>query len=114
MILVVGATGILGGEICRRLIDRGQSVRALTRTSSDVATVEGLCSARAEIVQGNLLGPASLQAQFDGASDSRQRSFSSLMLSYAKGDPIDMGQARHDFPFTLTSVREYAERVLTS
>lgn len=34
MILVVGATGLLGSEICRRLRERGRTVRALVRASS--------------------------------------------------------------------------------
>ena len=34
MILVAGATGVLGSEIVRRLLSRGQKVRALVRQSS--------------------------------------------------------------------------------
>ncbi|HEX7978528.1 MAG TPA: SDR family oxidoreductase [Gemmatimonadaceae bacterium] len=34
MILVVGATGLLGSEICRRLRERGRDVRALVRPDS--------------------------------------------------------------------------------
>jgi uncharacterized protein YbjT (DUF2867 family) len=34
MILVVGATGLLGSEICRRLRERGREVRALVRAGS--------------------------------------------------------------------------------
>jgi len=34
MILVVGATGLLGSEICRRLRERGRDVRALVRAGS--------------------------------------------------------------------------------
>ena len=30
MHLVVGATGLLGGEICRRLAEEGKPVKALT------------------------------------------------------------------------------------
>jgi nucleoside-diphosphate-sugar epimerase len=52
MILVVGATGLLGGEICRRLSERGQPVRALARRTSDTAMVQRLKSLGAEIVQG--------------------------------------------------------------
>ena len=35
MILVVGATGLLGGEICRLLAGRGNPVRALVRGTSN-------------------------------------------------------------------------------
>src|SRR2546426_9812538 len=44
MILVVGATGLLGGEICRRLSQRGRPVRALARPTSDTAKVRQLKS----------------------------------------------------------------------
>ena len=35
MILVVGSTGLLGSEICRRLRGRGKRVRALARRTAD-------------------------------------------------------------------------------
>ena len=40
MILVVGATGMLGSEICQRLAQRGEAVRALVRTTSSTEKVE--------------------------------------------------------------------------
>jgi uncharacterized protein YbjT (DUF2867 family) len=54
MILVAGATGTLGGEICRRLIARGTPVRALVRATSDTAKVEALRAAGCDIVVGDL------------------------------------------------------------
>lgn len=45
MILVVGATGLLGREICRSLRAAGQSVRALVRASSGLERVEALQAA---------------------------------------------------------------------
>ena len=42
MIWVVGATGFLGGEICRRLIGRQQRVRGLVRPTSAPETVKRL------------------------------------------------------------------------
>jgi len=68
MILVVGATGLLGGEICRRLRERGQTVRALTRQTSDTAKVRQLKSLGAEIVQGDLKNRASLDAACRGVA----------------------------------------------
>lgn len=40
MILVVGATGMLGGEICDQLTAAGHSIRALVRQTSDESRVE--------------------------------------------------------------------------
>jgi uncharacterized protein YbjT (DUF2867 family) len=54
MILVAGATGALGGEICRRLTARRQQVRALVRTTSTPAKVTALEAAGCEIAEGDL------------------------------------------------------------
>src|SRR5207245_4735193 len=61
MILVVGATGELGSAIVRRLLGRGERVRALVRKSSDASRVQELRGAGAETVEGDLKDPASLQ-----------------------------------------------------
>jgi uncharacterized protein YbjT (DUF2867 family) len=67
MDLVVGATGFLGGEICRRLAERGHAVRALVTSTSDPTRVEQLRGLGAEIVAGDLRDPASLAAACSGA-----------------------------------------------
>lgn len=59
-VLVVGATGLLGAEICDRLADRGTPPRALVRETSDSARVEALRELGAEIVVGDLRDRASL------------------------------------------------------
>jgi NADH dehydrogenase len=66
MVLVVGATGFLGGEICRRLAASGQPVRGLTRATSDGAAVDRLRALGAEVVRGDLRDRASLDAACDG------------------------------------------------
>lgn len=53
-----------------------------------------------------------LEAQRASAEDALLQSFSAVALSYAKGDTIDMEQMLQLFPVTLTSVQEYAERVV--
>jgi uncharacterized protein YbjT (DUF2867 family) len=68
MYLVAGATGHLGLEICRRLAERGQRVRALVRASSDRAAVDSLRGLGAEIVVGDLRDPASLDPACAGIS----------------------------------------------
>ena len=60
MNLVVGATGLLGSEICYLLRGRGSRVRALTRPTSDAGRLARLRDRGAEIVQGDLKDPASL------------------------------------------------------
>jgi NADH dehydrogenase len=60
MILVVGATGRLGGNIARVLLDRGQPVRVLVREDSRFD------DARAETVHGDLKDPSSLKRACQG------------------------------------------------
>src|SRR5947208_2630500 len=66
MILVVGATGFLGSEICRRLIERGEAVRGLVRETSDSATVAHLRTLGVETVVGDLRDRDSLDAACRG------------------------------------------------
>ena len=54
MDLVVGATGMLGREMCHLLRGRGRPVRAMVRQSSDPAVVAGSARLGAEIVHGDL------------------------------------------------------------
>lgn len=67
MILVVGATGLLGSEICRRLIERGHRVRGLVRRSSDAARVKSLEGLGVELSEGDLKDPDSLARACQGA-----------------------------------------------
>ena len=60
MILVVGATGRLGGEVARALLTRGHAVRVLVR---DGASFD---DARAETVRGDLNDPDSLRVACQG------------------------------------------------
>jgi len=69
MILIVGATGKLGGRIAAKLLTQGYSVRVLVRADSPseqlaaqgMATAPAaLAAAGAEIVTGDLLAPSSL------------------------------------------------------
>ena len=65
-ILVVGATGFLGTEICRQLTAMGKSVRGLVRESSDPAKVSRLQSFGVETVQGDVRDPSSLDKACQG------------------------------------------------
>jgi uncharacterized protein YbjT (DUF2867 family) len=68
MNLVVGATGFLGGEICRRLANSGRPVRALVRPTSEPAKIAGLEGIGAEIVRGDVNDRASLDAACKGVT----------------------------------------------
>jgi uncharacterized protein YbjT (DUF2867 family) len=66
MELVVGATGLLGTEICRRLRERGEEVRALVRSTSEQPKVDKLAEMGCEIVRGDLQDRRSLEAACEG------------------------------------------------
>jgi|SRR2546430_16951085 len=135
MILVVGATGLLGRDICRRLGAAGKPVRALVRRTADRAKVDELERSGATLVRGDLKDRASLEvvrafeqaggrpftvehvpeealrAQRTAATDPLQQSFAALMLAYALGNSIDMRSTLKTFPVPLVSVKEYARRI---
>jgi uncharacterized protein YbjT (DUF2867 family) len=61
MLLVTGASGNIGGELVRALVDAGQEVRALTRTARPPALPPGV-----QAVAGDLNQPDSLPAPLAG------------------------------------------------
>jgi uncharacterized protein YbjT (DUF2867 family) len=54
---------------------------------------------------------AALQAQKTSAADSLSESFAALMLNYAEGDNININEIRKVYPFRLTSVMDYVQRL---
>ena len=64
-VLLVGATGDLGGRTLLALRARGKVVRALVRPGSDVS---GLPKEGVEIVRGDMLDPPSLDPAMSGVS----------------------------------------------
>lgn len=55
---------------------------------------------------------AALREALARARDSREKSFAALMLAYAKGNAIPMEDTAGRFGVDLTSVRDYARRVV--
>jgi NADH dehydrogenase len=84
MILVVGSTGMVGSEICRRLAARGTPVRALVRATSALGKVAELQALGIETVVGDLRDPASLVAACSGVS-AVITTVSSMPFSYVPG-----------------------------
>jgi uncharacterized protein YbjT (DUF2867 family) len=68
MTLVVGATGLLGAEICRRVATAGKSFRAMVRKTSDPAKKNTLKQLGAELVEADLKDRALLDHACRGAT----------------------------------------------
>jgi len=92
MDLIVGATGILGTEICRLLRERGRQVKALVRESTDPGKLAPLEALGVQLVYGDLKHPPSLETACRGV-DSVVTTASST-LSRAPGDSIDTVDGR--------------------
>ena len=63
-VLMIGATGRLGGQVVDALLRRGKRVRALARPGSDTRRLE---AHGVEIVRGDMLDRGSLRRAMDGA-----------------------------------------------
>lgn len=62
MILVTGATGMVGGHLTKQLVEAGQSVRILTRSAAKASRWQG----EAEILEGDLDDPRAVRSALEG------------------------------------------------
>lgn len=62
-VLVTGATGLTGSNVCRQLLDRGDQVRALVRPTSDF---EPLAALGVELAMGDVTDAASVAVATKG------------------------------------------------
>lgn len=86
MNLVVGATGLLGSEICRLLAAEGKPAKALVRPTSDQSKVAQLEGLNIKVVRGDLKDRSSLDAACKGTT--AVISTASATLSRQDGDTI--------------------------
>lgn len=86
MVLVVGATGLVGSAVCHRLLKRGEKVKALVRVSSAVEKTNELRSAGVELCIGDLKDPESIAGACRGVN--AVISTASSTLSKQTGDSI--------------------------
>jgi uncharacterized protein YbjT (DUF2867 family) len=68
MIAICGATGNIGAEVVRLLLEQNQSVRVLVRDAKKVSAIES----RVQVAVADLMKPETLRAAFAGC---RKRSF---------------------------------------
>ena len=65
--LILGATGLQGGAVARDLLNRGRSIRILTRRSSS-SKARALAKMGAEVAEGDLSKPDTLPPAFEGVA----------------------------------------------
>lgn len=87
MILVVGATGYLGGKITRRLLDQNQAVRMLVRPDADYIDLE---DAGCEPSIGDIKYPESFGPAFNGVKTVITTASASDPTDYDTYDNIDL------------------------
>lgn len=85
--LLVGATGLLGPDICRWLTDAKHEVRALIRPTADAGKRAALAALGVELVEGDLKDAASLSRACTGVQ--AVISTASSTLSRQGGDSIE-------------------------
>jgi uncharacterized protein YbjT (DUF2867 family) len=86
-VLVIGATGFLGTEICRQLREAGKSVRALVRTSSDPSKIKTLQQLGVDTVVGDIKDFSSVREAMNGVGS--VISTASSTISHQEGDSIE-------------------------
>lgn len=100
MVLVVGATGMVGSEVCRRLPKGGERVRALVRATSSTEKVDLLQGCCEQICVGDLKDPDSLtdacrgvDAIISTASSTRSRQAGDSIESVDDGGQLHLVEA---------------------
>lgn len=96
MILVVGSTGYLGSEICRRLAEAGKPVRGLVRATSDSEKVARLKAMGVETVLGDLRNPPSLVAACQGVDTVITTATTTMSMQPGDSIPVTDQQGQLD------------------
>src|SRR5215472_13158993 len=86
-VLVVGATGVLGMEVCRQLAAAGKKVTGLVRTSSRKEKVNALHEVGVETVTGDMKDLQSLYQAFQNVDAIISTATSTI--SHQEGDSIE-------------------------
>jgi uncharacterized protein YbjT (DUF2867 family) len=90
--LIVGASGLLGSEICRVLLESGKPARALVRKTTAAIKQEKLKSAGANLAYGDLKESSTLGEACKGVST--VISTASSTFSHQPGDSIESVDSR--------------------
>ena len=109
MILIVGSSGLLGREVARRLLSRGERLRLLVRSPGKV---DDLKQAGAEVVAGDLTDADSLGRACDGVDRVFAAAHSILGTGRNKSEKVD--DAGHRSLIDAAKARGVRQFVYTS
>ena len=84
-VLVVGASGFLGNEICRQLRSKNLPVKAMVRTSTDPVKIEQLIKLGIEVVKGDFRNKETFYPALNGVK-TVITTVSSIPFSYKPGE----------------------------
>src|SRR5882724_8466403 len=110
MVLVVGATGLVGSDVCEKLARRGEKVRALVRRTSAEEKIASLKTSGADLFLGDLKDPDSIAAACRGVE--AVISTASSTLSHQAGDSIESVDAAGQLNLVNTAKSCNVERFL--
>jgi uncharacterized protein YbjT (DUF2867 family) len=110
MVLVVGATGLVGSAVCEKLARRGEKVRALVRGTSSEERIATLQTCGVELCVGDLKDPDSIAAACRGVN--AVISTASSTLSRQAGDSIESVDAAGQLNLVNTAKSGNVERFL--
>lgn len=110
MVLVVGATGLVGSEICKKLSRRGEKVRALVRDTSSPERIAALRECGVEMRVGDLKDSDSIAAACRGVN--AVISTASSTLSHQAADSIESVDAAGQLNLVNTAKSCNVERYL--
>ncbi|MGW3407048.1 SDR family oxidoreductase [Streptomyces zhihengii] len=88
-VLVTGATGTVGRQVVAELLDRGHTVRALTRDPATARFPDGV-----EVVGGDLTEPETLESALDGVAGLHLITFGGAAFSPLETGPRVLALAR--------------------
>lgn len=110
MVLVVGATGLVGSAVCEKLARRGEKVRAFVRRTSSEERIAALKTCGVELHVGDLKDPDSIAAACRGVN--AVISTASSTLSPQAGDSIESVDADGQLSLVNTAKNCNIERFL--
>lgn len=105
MNLVVGATGMVGNEICRLLASAGKPVKALVRATSDPTKVAKLESLGVKVVRGDLRDAESLKTACQGVN-AVITTASAMPFAYAPGENTPQTTDEAGYLSLITAARD--------